>query len=163
MYTCVNVPFGSLSSVMTDDVNQRTDLSRFRSLGGTIFMTVIVIAGPLFLYKDNQPVPSHFLIMSAICAVIGLICLMFTSHWCKERIITEPVVEKKEKFNYFQVIKDITKNKALLGVMLSSFIGIVGAGMVNGLNTYLFRDYFGNVAIMAVSGMLSVLLSLIHI
>lgn len=45
--------------------------------------------------------------------------------------------------------------------MLSSFIGIVGAGMVNGLNTYLFRDYFGNVAIMAVSGMLSVLWSLI--
>ena len=161
MYTCVSVPFGSLSSVMTDDVNQRTDLSRFRSLGGTIFMTVIVIAGPVFLYKDNQPVPSHFLIMSAICAVIGLICLMFTSHWCKERIITEPVVEKKEKLNYFQVIKDITKNKALLGVMLSSFIGIVGAGMVNGLNTYLFRDYFGNVAIMAVSGMLSVLWSLI--
>ena len=71
MYTCVSVPFGSLSSVMTDDVNQRTDLSRFRSLGGTIFMTVIVIAGPLFLYKDNQPVPSHFLIMAAICAVVG--------------------------------------------------------------------------------------------
>ena len=30
MYTCVNVPFGSLSSVMTDDVNQRTDLSRYQ-------------------------------------------------------------------------------------------------------------------------------------
>lgn len=53
MYTCVNVPFGSLSSVMTDDTNHRTDLSRYRSLGGTIFMTVIVIVGPLFLYKDN--------------------------------------------------------------------------------------------------------------
>ena len=141
MYTCVSVPFGSLSSVMTDDVNQRTDLSRFRSLGGTIFMTVIVIAGPLFLYKDNQPVPSHFLIMSAICAVIGFICLMFTSHWCKERIVTEPVAEEKEKLNYLQVIRNITKNKAL--------------------NTYLFRDYFGNVAIMAVSGMLSVIWSLI--
>ena len=161
MYTCVSVPFGSLSSVMTDDVNQRTDLSRFRSLGGTIFMTVIVIAGPLFLYKDNQPVPSHFLIMAAICAVIGFICLMFTSHWCKERIITEPVAKEKEKLNYLDVLKAISKNKALLGVMLSSFIGIVGAGMVNGLNTYLFRDYFGNVAIMAVSGMLSVIWSLI--
>ena len=32
LYTCVNVPFGSLSSVMTDDVNHRTDLSRYRSL-----------------------------------------------------------------------------------------------------------------------------------
>ena len=60
MYTCVNVPFGSLSSVMTDDTNHRTDLSRYRSLGGTIFMTVIVIVGPLFLYKDNVPVPSNF-------------------------------------------------------------------------------------------------------
>ena len=57
MYTCVSVPFGSLSSVMTDDVNQRTDLSRFRSLGGTIFMTVIVIAGPLFLYWSSRRLP----------------------------------------------------------------------------------------------------------
>ena len=36
LYTCVNVPFGTLSSVMTDDVSQRTALSRYRSLGGTI-------------------------------------------------------------------------------------------------------------------------------
>ena len=39
---------------------------------------------------------------------------------------------------------------------------------VNGLNTYLYKDFFGNVKIQAVSGMLSVLyavlsLSLIHI
>ena len=32
----------TLSSVMTDDVSQRTALSRYRSLGGTIFMTVMV-------------------------------------------------------------------------------------------------------------------------
>lgn len=160
MYTCVNVPFGSLSSVMTDDVNHRTDLSRYRSLGGTIFMTVIVITGPLFLYKDNQPVPQNFLIMAAVCAGIGFICLMITSHWCKERVILA-APPKQEKLSYMQIMKEIAKNRALLGVMLSSFIGIVGAGMVNALNTYLFRDYFGNVAIMAVSGMLSVLWSLI--
>lgn len=99
--------------------------------------------------------------MAAICAIIGFICLMITSHWCKERVNADVVVEEKEKLNYIQVLKDVTKNRALLGVMLSSFIGIIGAGMINGLNTYLFRDYFGNVAIMAVSGMLSVLWSLI--
>ena len=42
IYTCVNVPFGTLSSVMTDEVKHRTALSRYRSLGGTIFMTVFV-------------------------------------------------------------------------------------------------------------------------
>ena len=30
-----------------------THLSRYRSLGGTIFMTVMVMVGPLFLYVDN--------------------------------------------------------------------------------------------------------------
>ena len=60
LYTCVNVPFGTLSSVMTDDVSQRTALSRYRSLGGTIFMTVMVMIGPLFLYVDNQPVAGRF-------------------------------------------------------------------------------------------------------
>lgn len=159
MYTCVNVPFGTLSSVMTDDANQRTDLSRYRSLGGTIFMTVIVIAGPLFLYKNNQPVPANFLILAAVCALIGFLCLMVTSCWCKERVVLAP--RPKEKLNYFSIIKDVSRNKALLGVMLSSFIGIVGAGMVNGLNTYLFKDYFGNVKVMSLSGMLSVVWSLI--
>lgn len=161
MYTCVNVPFGSLSAVMTDDVNQRTDLSRYRSLGGTIFMTVVVIAGPLILYKDNQPVPQNFLIMAAVCAAIGFICLMTCANWCKERVILPEETKEAPKFNYLQVIREIGKNRALLGVMLSSFIGIVGAGMVNSFNTYLFKDYFGNVQVMALSGMLSVLWSII--
>ena len=158
-YTCVSVPFGSLSAVMTDDVNQRTDLSRYRSLGGTIFMTVIVIAGPLFLYKDNQPVAENFLIMAAVCSVIGLLCLVATSAWCKERVILAP--QKAEKINYIEVVKEIAKNRALLGCMLASFVGIVGAGMVNGLNTYLFKDFFGDVSVQAISGMLMVVWSII--
>ena len=162
LYTCVNVPYGSLSSVMTDDVNQRTDLSRYRSLGGTIFMTVAVIIGPLFLYKDNQPVPERFVILSAAFAAVGFVCLMLTSFWCKERIVAEPIVkEEKQKINYLEVIKEIGKNRALIGCMLASFIGMVGASVVNGLNTYLYKDYFGNVKLSAMSGMLSVLWSLI--
>ena len=56
---------------------------------------------------------------------------------------------------------EIAKNKALLGVMFFSLVGMIGASVVNGLNTYLFKDYFGNVKIMAVSGGLSVLYSVI--
>ena len=159
LYTCVNVPFGSLSSVMTDDVNHRTDLSRYRSLGGTIFMTVVVIAGPLVLYKDNNPIPSRFTLMALICATIGVFCLMITSSWCKERVSI--TVEKREKFNYFEALKHIIKNRALLGLIFSSLAGMIAASVVNGLNTYLFKDYFGNVQIMAVSGMLSTVYSII--
>lgn len=159
MYTCVNVPFGSLSSVMTDDVNHRTDLSRYRSLGGTIFMTAIVIVGPLFLYKDNVPVPSNFLLLAIICACISVFCLQVTSVWCKERV--EHIEVEREKFNYFTVLKNIGKNKALVGIIVASLVGMIAASIVNSLNTYLFKDYFGNVKLMAVSGMLSTVYSLI--
>lgn len=159
MYTCVNVPFGSLSSVMTDEVNHRTDLSRYRSLGGTIFMTVIVIVGPLFLYKDNMPVPSNFLLLAIICACISILCLQITAVWCKERVELPEV--KKEKFNYFQVLKNIGKNRALVGIIVASLVGMIAASIVNSLNTYMFKDYFGNVKLMAVSGMLSTVYSII--
>ncbi|MFR8353615.1 MAG: MFS transporter [Blautia obeum] len=116
-------------------------------------MTVVVIAGPLVLYKDNNPIPSRFTLMALICATIGVFCLMITSSWCKERVSI--TVEKREKFNYFEALKHIIKNRALLGLIFSSLAGMIAASVVNGLNTYLFKDYFGNVQIMAVSGMLS--------
>lgn len=159
MYTCVNVPFGSLSSVMTDDTNHRTDLSRYRSLGGTIFMTVIVIVGPLFLYKDNQPVASNFLLLAIICACISVFCIQVTCVWCKERVEIPDV--EREKINYFQVLKNISKNRALLGIIIASLVGMIAASVVNGLNTYLFKDYFGNVKLMSISGMLSTVYAII--
>ena len=160
LYTCVNVPFGSLSSVMTDDVKERTALSRYRSLGGTIFMTVIVMIGPLVLYENNQPIPGRFLMMASVCALVGLLCLQVTCVWCKERVVL-PEPEKKEKLHYLEIIKHVAKNSAFLGVVLFSFLGMVGASIVNGLNTYLFRDWFGDVQIMAVSGALNTLYAVI--
>ena len=84
LYTCVNVPFGTLSSVMTDDVRHRTALSRYRSLGGTIFMTVIVMVGPLVLYVDNKPVAGRFLMLASVFALITF-------------AITQPLADKLGK------------------------------------------------------------------
>lgn len=159
VYTCVNVPFGSLSSVMTDDTRQRTALSRYRSMGGTIFMTVVVMVGPLVLYENNQPLPGRFLMMAAVCALVGLLCLQITCVWCKERVVLP--AREKTKLNYFEIIRHVVKNRAFMGVVLFSFIGMVGASIVNGLNTYLFRDWFGDVKIMAVSGALNTVYALI--
>lgn len=156
LFTCVQVPFGSLSAVMTDDERHRTELSRYRSLGGTIFMTAIVMVGPLVLYVDNNPVPGRFLMMASICALIGFVCLMVTSVWCKERV-SVPSRPKGEKFNYLQIVKEIARNKPLVGVICFSLVGMIGASVTNGLNTYLFRDYFGDVRTQALFGMLSTL------
>ncbi|MFR1359026.1 MAG: MFS transporter [Ruthenibacterium lactatiformans] len=84
--------------------------------------------------------------LASVFALIGLLCLQITCVWCKERVAV-PERPKGEKLNYLHVIKEIAKNKALLGVMFFSLVGMIGASVVNGLNTYLFKDYFGNVKI----------------
>ena len=160
LYTCVNVPFGTLSSVMTDDVRHRTALSRYRSMGGTIFMTVMVMVGPLVLFVDNKPVAGRFVMLASICALFGLLCLQITCVWCKERVVL-PARPQGEKLNYLHVLKEISRNKALLGVMFFSLAGMIGASVVNGLNTYLFKDYFGNVKIGSIAGATNVLWSII--
>jgi len=127
-------------------------------------MTVAVILGPLLLYKDNQPVPERFIIVAAGFAAFGVVCLMLTSFWCKERVVAESLVKEDKKFNISDVVavvKEIASNRALIGCMLASFIGMVGASVVNGLNTYLYKDYFGDVKLSAMSGMLSVVWSAI--
>ncbi|MEG2116562.1 MAG: MFS transporter [Clostridia bacterium] len=154
--TCVAVPYGSLSSAMTDDVNDRADLSRYRSLGGTIVMTVLIIVAPLILFdKERMPIPGNFTIMALIIATVALLGIFISYKWCPERLVlpTRP----KEKLNYFKILKDIAKNKALIGLMAFSLIAIIGAGITNGLNVYLYRDYFGDMKSMALSGMISVL------
>ena len=126
LYTCVNVPFGTLSSVMTDDVSQRTALSRYRSLGGTIFMTVMVMIGPLFLYVDNKPVAGRFLMLACICALLGLLCLQITCVWCKERVEV-PERPQGEKLNYLHVLKEIFGNVKIQAVsgMLSVLYAVL--------------------------------------
>lgn len=155
IFTCISVPYGSMSSVMTDDDQERTDLSRFRSLGGTIFMVFIVVAGPMILFVDNQPVPGRFAMLASFLALVTIASFFICYRFCLERI--EVKTSEITKINYLKTLKDISKNRALLGMMFSSLVGIVAASVINGLNIYLYRDYFGNVKMMAISGMLSIL------
>ena len=92
-------------------------------------------------------------------APIGVFCLIVTSSWCKERI--EWKVQEGKKFNYLDALKNVIKNRALLGLIFSSLAGMIAASVVNGLNTYLFKDYFGDVKVMSISGMLNTVYAII--
>ena len=92
-------------------------------------------------------------------APIGVFCLIVTSSWCKERI--EWKAQEGKKFNYLDALKNVIKNRALLGLIFSSLAGMIAASVVNGLNTYLFKDYFGDVKVMSISGMLNTVYAII--
>ena len=53
MYTGINVPFGSLASVITDDPEGRTLLSTFRSIGGGIGGAAPLLVAPFIIYNKT--------------------------------------------------------------------------------------------------------------
>ena len=50
LYTGMNIPFGSLASVITDDPDGRTLLSTFRSIGGGVGGAAPLLVAPLVIY-----------------------------------------------------------------------------------------------------------------
>lgn len=52
-YTIVNVPYGSLASVITTDSQERSSLSLWRSVGAMLANIPIMVLLPVFMYKDR--------------------------------------------------------------------------------------------------------------
>ncbi|MBO5859044.1 MAG: MFS transporter, partial [Clostridia bacterium] len=50
MYTAINIPYGSLASVITDDPEGRTLLSTFRSVGAGLGGAIPLLIGPMIIY-----------------------------------------------------------------------------------------------------------------
>ena len=53
-YTMVNVPYGSLLSVISDKPTERQALSTFRSIGAALPAVIIMIVLPNIVYKDGS-------------------------------------------------------------------------------------------------------------
>jgi GPH family glycoside/pentoside/hexuronide:cation symporter len=50
MYTAMNIPFGSLASVITDDPKGRTLLSTARSVGSGVGGAVVLLIAPMVIF-----------------------------------------------------------------------------------------------------------------
>lgn len=159
LYTAVNIPYGSLSSVMTRNPEERTALSTFRSIGGMISGIIVMLFVPGLIYKDNVATANGFLKCAILFAIICSICFVYTFRLTRERIVTEKNSENKS--NVKNSLKTLLKNRAFVGISLSSFAMCASMFITIGLNAYLFKEYFKNTNLIAVSGMASMLPALI--
>ena len=122
-YTMVNVPYGSLLGVMTDDDNEKNQFSSFRMVGAYAMGFVTLLSFP-YLQKMVGGTESHqYAILGAgfgiLAAVMTLACGLMT----KERL--KP--KRAEKFSFKQFV-DLFRNKpwiylTLIGVCTNFFNG----------------------------------------
>lgn len=150
-YTIVNVPYGSLNSVMTVDSKERTLLSTARSYGGLIGGSLIGFLIPLFAYRedvvDGQTVSiflgERMFIIAIILGVVAIVSFFLLVNNVEERVVHVVSEDKEEeKFSYLEALKGFVKNKAILALALNALFQMIFIASSAQLGTITYQLYF---------------------
>lgn len=145
-YTCINIPYGSMASVMSNEPDHRAGLSTFRGVGSMIPQILVGVVVPMFLYttlEDGTKIAnaSAFPIVALGTSILAVVCYIACYFMCTERVKVE---EENKSVAFKDTLKALAGNRALIGIALV-FICYLGAQMLNQvINNYIFKDYFGN-------------------
>lgn len=139
-YTMINVPYGSLHSVITDDSKQRTTLSTFRSIGATLPALLVMIL-PNVVYVNNQLSENRLFIVSIVFSVMA-----FFAFFGLRKMVTERVerVDKPEKVNYISTIKSFFTNRAMVGITIATVAVVIFYNSSMFVNNIIFQFYFND-------------------
>ena len=159
-YTAVNIPYGSMASVISDDPGDRTSLSTFRSLGAMLAVIPINIITPLLLFKqvDGQSVlmPERFTLLAVIFGAMAMAAYFLCYKMTTERIQL-PSKKVDNGVGFFGLVKALIKNKALMTIIGAAIAMLLSQILSQAMQTYLFQDYFHNASLMIFSSIATVL------
>ncbi len=175
-YTVANVPYGSLLSLISNDVKDRASLSAWRSVGSMIGNMVPMVILPFLIWKDRVDANGNPVLDEAgdvikdlqgynvfwaalIMGILGFISFQFMIRTTKIRVDTDTVKlnEAPEKFNVFKAFGNFIKNRPAVGATMAAmgmFIGMQGAATAV---TVLFQTYFKNPEISGVVQLFSMI------
>ena len=145
-YTCINIPYGSMASVMSDEPDHRASLSTFRGVGSMIPQILVGVVVPMFLYttlEDGTKVAnaSMFPVIALVMSIAAAACYIICYFLCTERV---KLTGEAKSVSFADTLKALAGNRALIGISLV-FICYLGAQMLNQtINNYIFKDYFGD-------------------
>ncbi len=145
-YTAINIPYGSMASVMSDEADDRAALSTFRGVGSMIPQILVGVVMPMFLYttlEDGTKIANGaaFPVVALIMAVLAIACYIICYFMCTERM--KPM-ENAQGVSFKDTLKTLGSNRSLIGICIV-YICFLGAQMLNQtINNYIFKDYFAN-------------------
>lgn len=150
MYTAVNIPYGSLASVVTDDEKERSSLSMWRSIGagvgglpGTVLLPMIVYT-TTGTYANGTKIQAldgnKLTLCAAVLAVLSVVIFFFHYKMTKERI--KPLAKEKGDYKVTQSIKDLFSNRAFVMLSIAAMFLMAFQFYYQSTYTYLFTDYY---------------------
>ena len=150
-YTMVNVPYGSLHSVITDDPQQRVSLSTFRSIGAALPAIVIMIVLPSIVYsktinsagEEVQNLKGETLLPVAIVlSIVALAVLWGTTRLVKERVHHETDASATGFSAMMSSVKSFFTNRAMVGATIATVASVALFNSTMSLNNMVFQYFF---------------------
>ncbi len=152
MYTVVNIPYGSLASVVTDDELERSSLSMWRSIGaglgglpGTIVLPMIVytVTGKYANGTDIKALDDRKLFWCVLALAVLSVGVYFLHYkMTKERIAPQKHLKDKD-YSAVTTIRELFRNRSFVTLSLASMLLIAFQFYYQSTYTYLFTDYYG--------------------
>ena len=123
VYTAVNVPYGSLLGVMTDNDNEKNQFSSFRMVGAYAMGFITLLSFPYLQKMVGGSEAHQYAVLGAGFGVLAAVMTLACGFLTKERL--KPV--RAEKFS-FRPFADLFKNKpwiylTLIGICTNFFNG----------------------------------------
>ncbi len=144
LYTCINIPYGSLAQVITSDEKERTSLSVFRSIGSTFGAMPAMLLISLCYVKlaDGRSVMSYGKILTGVIviAAFSVAAYLLSYAWTRERVVTRPA--PKARGQAVKVLKILFKSRPFMAVCVASMLFLAAQMFSQSYYTYLFNYYF---------------------
>lgn len=155
-YTMINIPYGSMASVISSNPNDRAQLSVWRSTGAALAALVISVVVPGIVNVTDEAGNSVLsgerlmwsaIIMSALAVVFYIICYSLTTERVKE-------APKQEHIGFGQMLGSLARNKPLGGILVAALLLLVGSLLPGALVAFLWLDYFNAGGMQSIASLL---------
>ncbi len=150
-YTMVNVPYGSLHSVITDDAQQRGALSTFRSIGAALPAIVIMVVLPGIVYntttnsagEEVQNLKGETLLpVALVLSVVAFLTLFGTTRLVKERVSRDTSANATGFRVILSSLKSFFTNRAMVGATIATVAAVALFNSTMSLNNMVFQYFF---------------------
>ena len=160
-YTMINIPYGSMASVISDEEKPRAELSVWRSTGAQLAMLCLSVGMPYIVYDQVQgggaTLSGSKMTMAAIvCSVLAVVFYALCYFMVTERIAVKPA-PPGERMTLGKLAGSLLTNRALIGLVLAALLLLVGNFLISGMLGYVVLDYFGDRTLQSTASMAALL------
>lgn len=140
-FTAINIPYASLSGVMTPYSHERTVLSSYRfvgAFGGGLLLTLMI--RPLVKILGGEDEAEGFRLTMALFAVISVVLFWVTFAFCKERVKPSATQKSSVKSD----ISSLVKNRPWQILTLSYVLGGIYITIHGSVTIHFFKYWVGD-------------------